>query len=59
MTTTTTPTPSSIEAIRAGCTCPVSDNRNGLGIVIGGRIVYWYSCDCPIHRHEQHERQPD
>ncbi len=59
MTTKPSPSPGSPEALRLGCTCPVSDNRNGLGIVIKQRIVYWYNLDCPVHAEEAHERQPE
>ena len=48
----TLPNPGSIEAIEAGCTCPVVDNFYGLGMYvhIDGTVSYVYNLDCPIHR---------
>ena len=46
-----TPNPGTNEALDAGCTCPVLDNRHGLGIPMGdkGEVVFWYTANCPIH----------
>jgi hypothetical protein len=50
--------PGSQEAILAGCTCPVKDNRQGKGIFTDceaasfGGPVFWYAENCPLHRSE-------
>jgi len=43
--------PGSDEAIKAGCKCPVMDNRYGAGAYIdpNNNPVFWYNFDCPIH----------
>ena len=40
------PNPGSDEAITLGCTCPVIDNRRGLGVM---RDTFWIDGDCPLH----------
>lgn len=49
-----TPNPGSKEAIEAGCTCPVMDNRDGLGIPMVDKdgtpvFAFWMTSDCPLH----------
>jgi hypothetical protein len=53
MTTTTTPqtlprvpAPGTAAAVRAGCTCPIRDNRYGHGRPTGGWV---YDGHCPLH----------
>lgn len=41
-----TPNPGSDEAVKQGCTCPVLDNRRGLG-VYGDN--FYINADCPLH----------
>lgn len=43
------PNPGSDEAVKAGCTCPVMDNRRGAGIPSADGPVFWLSYDCPLH----------
>ena len=44
------PDPGSDEAIKAGCTCPVMDNRHGKGYrVVGGVRMFVMNDDCPVH----------
>ena len=45
------PNPGTKEAIDAGCTCPVLDNRHGRGYMGmgGGEGIFCYSEGCPIH----------
>lgn len=45
------PAPGSKEAIDAGCSCPVLDNRHGLGYPhpVTGEPVYWINEWCPLH----------
>jgi hypothetical protein len=45
------PNPGSKEAIALGCSCPVSDNGNGLGAYIDkrGHRIFWYNYDCKVH----------
>lgn len=42
-------TPGSEEAKKEGCTCPVMDNNNGLGILLDGSTQFWISDGCPVH----------
>lgn len=45
-----TPTPGSVEAIDAGCTCPIIDNHYGKGVPDGkGGVNFWFDADCPLH----------
>ena len=46
-----TPPPGSDEAVEAGCTCPVMDNRRGAGVFTDreGAAQYWVNEDCPLH----------
>ena len=48
--------PGSEEAIKAGCICPVMDNRHGKGAYVdsNGNAVFWYNLDCPIHKDAIH-----
>ena len=41
--------PGSDEAVKKGCTCPVTDNHYGQGIRIVGKIQFWITDSCPIH----------
>ena len=43
--------PGSPEALKAGCTCPISDNAGGKGFMCISD-VYWMSEGCPIHGKE-------
>ena len=53
------PTPGSHEAVEAGCTCPVMDNRYGQGVPVSPSansllalpraVSFWYSTGCPLH----------
>ena len=45
------PNPGSSEAIKAGCTCPVMDNRNGNGVYteLDGTVVFVMTIGCPVH----------
>jgi hypothetical protein len=46
------PSPASLDARRRGCTCPVSENRAGVGWdVSDDRSLkgFWIADDCPIH----------
>ena len=46
----TTPNPGSIDAIKAGCTCPVLDNARGKGIGGNGeKHGWWITAGCPMH----------
>jgi hypothetical protein len=44
-----TPNPGSPAAVKQGCTCPVMDNCNGAGILIGGDVCFYYTSGCPLH----------
>ncbi len=45
-----TPKPGSLEAVEAGCSCPVLDNAHGGGwIGVGDTVYYWQSENCPLH----------
>lgn len=41
--------PGSPDAIAAGCTCPVIDNRHGNGVFWAGKLVWWVTEGCPLH----------
>jgi hypothetical protein len=43
-----TPNPGSPEAVADGCTCPVIDNRRGVG-GIRGPGTFVFNTDCPLH----------
>ena len=45
------PMPGTAEAIRLHCSCPVLDNCHGAGarILPGGRVIFWFNGDCPLH----------
>lgn len=43
------PHPGSKEAIKLHCSCPVMDNENGGGFIMGGVRCWWQSEDCPLH----------
>lgn len=43
------PTPGSSEAVAQGCTCPVTDNRYGAGILIGKDLCFYHFDGCPLH----------
>ena len=45
----TVPNPGSPEAEKAGCRCPVMDNRRGQGIPTNEGVHYIMMFDCPIH----------
>jgi hypothetical protein len=53
--TAPTPNPGSLEAIVAGCRCPVMDNGHGRGYLGGvldpetGEPVFVIAADCPLH----------
>jgi len=50
------PNPGSREAVKAGCTCPVIDNRYGRGYYgVAGEFVY--NMSCPIHTIKTEELQ--
>lgn len=42
-------TPGSVEAVQQGCTCPISDNKNGKGLSINEDSFFWVSHECPLH----------
>jgi hypothetical protein len=45
--------PGSAEAVKAGCTCDVSENRNGRGVLCDSGIrVFRSDDDCPLHGFE-------
>ena len=46
--TNAVPDPGTDEALAAGCTCPVIDNRYGRGY-LGQAGVFVYTCGCPVH----------
>lgn len=44
------PNPGSLEAIEAGCRCPVLSNRYGRGNGSkGGKPLFWFNAACPLH----------
>ena len=45
------PLPGSDEAVKAGCTCPVMDNRHGKGMWQSqdGRALFVITGGCPLH----------
>lgn len=44
------PNPGSPEAVEKGCKCPVLDNNNGRGLVVGdGPPMFWRLASCPLH----------
>jgi len=44
------PLPGSDEAINAGCSCAVLDNRHGAGAYeVNGKAVFWVNASCKIH----------
>jgi hypothetical protein len=47
--------PGSVEAIAAGCTCPVLDNNHGAGFPYGGKTSFWYNGVCPVHNHKEED----
>lgn len=55
------PNPGTDEAIAAGCTCPVLDNRHGKGYygIGGGDGVFCYSEGCPLHWPEDKDAEPE
>ena len=46
---TSAPPPGSDEAIRFFCSCPVLDNRHGLGAFDGKDDTFWITQGCPLH----------
>ena len=48
------PPPGSKGAIKMGCTCPVIDNRHGLGYM-GIKGIYVMTEGCPLHVLENKE----
>ncbi len=44
------PNPGSAEAIKAGCSCPILDNRHGKGAYDGKDGQFWINEGCPLHR---------
>jgi hypothetical protein len=48
------PNPGSPEAAKAGCTCPVFDNRNGRGYWTDG--VFVIRDNCPLHGTEARDK---
>lgn len=44
------PNPGSPEAVEQGCKCPVMDNHNGKGIMLGEQgPMFWRAQSCPLH----------
>lgn len=46
------PNPGSEEALKKGCSCPVTDNANGQGCGLkgdDGEPLFWISEDCRLH----------
>lgn len=46
------PTPGSVDAIKAGCTCPIYDNKKGEGAFVNTvtkEPMFWVSDKCPMH----------
>jgi len=43
------PPPGAAEAKDKGCTCPIEDNKFGVGIPNGLGVDYLCSTDCPLH----------
>jgi len=58
MTEKTRPNPGSDEAVAAGCTCAVMDNRHGQGIPSKDGPLFWISGDCPLHARAVQEKKP-
>ncbi len=48
MTKDEVPNPGSEEAVSQGCTCAVTDNRYGKGIIWGGEKCWYITEDCPF-----------
>lgn len=44
------PPPGYPEAVQKGCTCPVKDNNNGIGVNTGIETKYWINRSCPLHK---------
>lgn len=46
------PPPGSTEAQKEGCTCPIEDNKYGVGVPTanGGGVNYWVNQSCKIHK---------
>ena len=52
------PNPGSLEAIEAGCECPVLDNEHGAGCFqVDGEPMFWITGTCPIHGVEADNEQ--
>ena len=51
------PNPGSREATAIGCTCPVTDNNNGAGVMYAGEVNFWTDEDCPVHHPKSEEKQ--
>ena len=46
------PNPGSEDSLRSGCTCPVEDNKYGVGAhdnTETGEPMFWVNEECPIH----------
>ena len=43
------PLPGSIRAGIKGCTCPISINAYGAGVLIDAKVMYWVGLYCPMH----------
>lgn len=43
------PNAGSGEALKAGCTCPVLDNRHGEGVPTSTGPAFIWSSTCPLH----------
>jgi hypothetical protein len=45
------PNPGSPEAVQQGCLCPVMDNHNGAGFMMGEEngLMFWRVRGCPLH----------
>lgn len=51
------PNPGTVEAINAGCVCPVIDNNHGKGVIINGNTCFWLIENCPIHSAKKEEEK--
>jgi hypothetical protein len=54
------PPPGSHEAVKTGCTCPVEDNKYGVGqpSSAGTGANYWIAKDCPLHGRSLPKEKP-
>jgi hypothetical protein len=46
------PYPGSADAVKAGCTCPIFDNKKGQGAFINTNTnepMFWVNDRCPMH----------